>query len=73
MIVAIPMGPDAIHRAAERMIDDYGSEALVRAERRVRRLQMQDLEPLAEIWDLISEVIRDLEDARRHSGIDWRI
>lgn len=78
MIVALPIGPDGIHRAAEKMILDYGSEALARAERRARRLQSQELDALAELWDLICEVIRDLEEARRrsrgthHTGADWR-
>jgi hypothetical protein len=68
MIVALPIGPDGIHRAAERMILDYGTEALARAERRARRLQQQELDALAEIWDLISAVIRDLDDSRFEAG-----
>ena len=77
MIVALPIGPDGIHRAAEKMILDYGAEALARAERRARRLQSQDLDAVAEIWELICEVIRDLEESRRRSrgardgGADW--
>jgi hypothetical protein len=73
MIVALPIGPEGIHRAAERMILEYGSEALARAERRTMRLQSQELDALAELWELISAVIRDLEESRRRSGSDWRV
>ena len=77
MIVAFPIGPDGIHRAAERMIQDYGPEAWVRARRRTQRLEAQDLDALAEVWELIAAVIRDLEETRRrtrgpdHGGADW--
>ena len=77
MIVAFPIGPDGIHRAAEKMIRDYGPEAWTRARRRAQRLEAQELDALAEIWDLIAAVVRDLEESRRRSrgldpsGADW--
>ncbi len=64
MIEVLPIGPDAIHRAAGRMIADHGPEALAKAKRRAGTFRSNDFEPLAELWDLIGAVIQDLEDTR---------
>ena len=69
MVEVLPIGPDAIHRAAERMIADHGRRALDLAKRRAGRFRVTGLEPLAHLWDLIVEVIEDLEhDMREHKA-----
>ena len=62
MVEVLPIGPEAIHRAAERMIADHGRLALDLAQRRAGRFRSDGLEPLAHLWDLIGAVIEDLED-----------
>ena len=64
MVEVLPIGPDAVHRAAERMIADHGRLALDLARRRAGRFRSVGLEPLAHLWDLIGAVIEDLDDTR---------
>jgi len=68
MIVALPIGPDGIQRAAEEMVAEHGPEALARASNRAQALKAQGLESLAKTWDLICAVIRDLDDSRQRAG-----
>lgn len=62
MLEVLPIGPDAIHRTAERMIVDHGRQALDLANRRAGRFRSGGWEPLAHLWDLIGAVIEDLQD-----------
>lgn len=62
MVEVLPIGPDAVHRAAERMIADHGRFARDLAKRRAGRFRSTGLEPLAHLWDLIGAVIEDLQD-----------
>ena len=65
MVEALPIGPDAIHRAAEEMIAEHGPEALARAEERARTVRSEGFESLAKTWDLICAVIRDVNDTQQ--------
>ena len=69
MIEVLPIGVDGICRAAERLIAENGPEARIEAERLAGVFRTDGLEPLAQLWDLISEVIQDLDDpmVRRRS------
>jgi len=62
MIEVLPIGADGICRAAQRLVADNGPEALIEAERLAGMFRTSGLEPLAQLWDLISEVIQDLDD-----------
>jgi hypothetical protein len=62
MLEVLPIGPEAIHRTAERMIADHGRLALDMADRRAGRFRSEGLEPLAHLWDLIGAVVEDLQD-----------
>jgi hypothetical protein len=64
MVVALPIGPDGIHRAAEEMITEHGSEALAEAKKRARTVRSEGFESLAKTWDLICAVIRDVDDSK---------
>ncbi len=64
IVVALPIGPDGIHRAAEEMITEHGSEALAEAKKRARTVRSEGFESLAKTWDLICAVIRDVDDSK---------
>ena len=64
MVIALPIGPDSIHRAAEQMITEYGSKALAEARKRARTVRSEGFESLAKTWDLICAVIRDVDDTK---------
>lgn len=64
MVEVLPIGPEAIHRTAERMIADHGRLALGVAHRRAGRFRSGGLEPLAHLWELIGAVIEDLHESR---------
>ncbi len=57
------MSDDQIVRAAEEMIAVHGSEALACARRSAETLRSQGFDSVAATWELICEVIRDLQEA----------
>jgi hypothetical protein len=61
MIEALPIGPEGIYRAAEKLICERGSEALAEANKEAQTARAEDIESLAKTWDLICAVVRDLE------------
>ena len=63
MVTSLPMSDDQIVRAAEAMIAEHGSEALANAIRSADALRSQGFDSVAATWELICEVIRDLQEA----------
>ncbi len=63
MVAALPIDHQGIVRTAEEMINDYGSQALAKATKRAQELRSEGFESLANIWDLICEVIKDQPDS----------
>ena len=61
MIEALPIGPEGIYRAAEKMIGEHGSEALAEAKKEAQTARAEGIESLAKTWDLVCAVVRDLE------------
>ncbi len=45
------------------MIGQYGDEALTKADDRVRNLKSQGFDSVAKTWELIREVIKDLQQS----------
>ncbi len=45
------------------MIGEYGDEALTKADDRVKNLKSQGFESVAKTWELIREVIKDLQQS----------
>ncbi len=63
MVSALPLDESQIVRAAEDMIGEYGGEALAKADDRVKNLKSQGFDSVAKTWELIREVIKDLQQS----------
>ena len=63
MVSALPLDESQIARAAEDMIGEYGGEALAKADDRVKNLKSQGFDSVAKTWELIREVIKDLQQS----------
>ena len=63
MVATLPIDHQGIVRAAEEMNSDYGSRALAKARKRAQELRSEGFEPVANVWDLICEVIKDQQDS----------
>ncbi len=61
MVSALPLDESQIARAAEEMIAEYGDEALTKADDRVKNLKSQGFDSVAKTWELIREVIKDVQ------------
>ncbi len=68
MVTPLPLDDSAIARAAEEMIAEYGSEALTKADERVKNLQSEGFDSIAGTWELIREVIKDLQESGGKMG-----
>ena len=58
---ALSLDEIQIARAAEDMIWEYGDEALTKADDRVKKLKLQGVDSIAKTWELIREVIKDMQ------------
>ena len=63
MVTPLPLDDSAIARAAEEMIAEYGSEALTKADERVNTYKSEGFDSIAGTWELIREVIKDLQES----------
>ena len=63
MVSALPLDESQIARTAEDMIGEYGDEALTKADDRVKNLKSQGFDSVAKTWELIREVIKDLQQS----------
>ncbi len=61
MVSAFPLDESQIARAAEEMIAEYGDEALSNADDRVKNLKSQGFDSVAKTWEVIREVIKDVQ------------
>ncbi len=61
MVLALPLDESQIARAAEEMIAEYGDEALAKADDQVKKLKSQGFDSVAKTWELIREVIKDVQ------------
>ena len=61
MVSALPLDESQISRAAENMIREHGDEALTKADDRVKNLKFQGFDSVAKTWELIREVIKDVQ------------
>ena len=62
---ALPLDESQIARAAEEMIAEYGDEALSNADDQIKKLKSQGFDSVAKTWELIREVIKDLQQSVR--------
>jgi len=63
LVTPLPLDQSQVARAAEEMIAEYGSEALTKADERVKALQSEGFDSVAKSWELIREVIKDLQES----------
>ncbi len=63
MVTPLPLDQSQIARAAEEMIAEYGSEALTKADERVNTHKSEGFDSIAATWELIREVIKDLQES----------
>jgi hypothetical protein len=63
LVSALPLDESQIARAAEDTIGEYGDEALTKADDRVKNLKSQGFDSVAKTWELIREVIKDLQQS----------
>ena len=61
MVSALPLDESQIARAAEDLIAEYGNEALTKADNQVMKLKSQGFDSVAKTWELIREVIKDVQ------------
>ncbi len=61
LVSALPLDESQIARAAEEMIAEYGDEALAKADDQVKKLKSQGFDSVAKTWELIREVIKDVQ------------
>lgn len=62
MTTTIPIDRKGIVRAAEEMIDSYGSQALTKAMERAQEMRAEGFESVANTWYLICQAIEDHQD-----------
>ena len=62
-VSALPLDESQIARAAEEMIVEYGDEALTKADDRAKNLKAEGFDSVAKTWELIREVIKDLQQS----------
>ena len=56
---AYPLDATHVARAAEKMIEEYGDDALTKADDWVKKLQAEDFGSFAKTWELIREAIKE--------------
>ncbi len=69
MVAPLPLNNLQIARAAEEMIAEYGSEALTKADERVKAYKLEGFDLVAKSWKLVREVIKDMQE----SGGGWPV
>ena len=72
MVTPLPMADDQIVRAAQEMIAEHGDAAIRAAEQRISVCKSEGFYSVAETWQLIREVIRDMQesDAKRGQALE---
>ncbi len=61
LVSALPLDESQIARAAEEMIAEYGNGALTKADERVKELQSEGFDSVAQTWEMIREAIKDVQ------------
>jgi len=66
-----PLDEFQIAHAAEDMIREHGDEALTDADDRIKKLNSDGFESVANTWELIREVIKDKQEPDNMRGKPW--
>ncbi len=70
MVTTLPIDRKGIVRAADEMINVYGSQALAKAMERAQEVRAEGFESIANTWYLICQAIEDREDLWANHGGD---
>ncbi len=71
MTSTCPLDEFQIADAAEDMIRVHGDEALTIADDRIKKLNSDGFESVANTWELIREVIKDKQEPDNMRGKPW--
>ena len=63
MVTPLPVNEDQIVQAAKEMIAEHGLSAISAAQQRVSVCKSEGFHSVAETWQLIREVIRDMQES----------
>ena len=63
LVSALPLDESQIARAAEEMMAEYGNGALTEADKRIKELQSEGFDSVAQTWEMIREAIKDVPKA----------
>ena len=66
-----PLDEFQIAHAVEDMIREHGDEALTDADDRIKKLNSDGFESVANTWELIREVIKDKQEPDNMRGKPW--
>jgi hypothetical protein len=73
MVSALPLDQFQITRAAEEMIVEYGGEAPTKADQRVKELQSEGFDSVAQTWEMICEAIENIQAVNSDAGVGPKI
>ena len=68
MVTPLPIADDQIVRAAQEMIAEHGDAAIRETEQRISVCKSEGFYSVAETWQLIGEVIRDMQESDTQRG-----
>ena len=64
MVSALSLDDSQIARVAEDMIGEYGDGALAKVDDWVKKLRFEGFDSVARTWELVREVIKDLQQSK---------
>ena len=68
LVTPLPMDDDQIIRAANKMIAEHGDAAIAQADQRMSVCKCEGFYSVAKTWEIIREVIRDLQGSDFKKG-----
>jgi hypothetical protein len=63
LVAPLPMDDNQILRAAKEMVAEHGDEAIRQTDQRIRLCKSGGFYSVAKTWQLIREVIRDMQES----------
>jgi hypothetical protein len=63
LVAPLPMDDNQILRAAKEMVAEHGDEAIRQTDQRIRLCMSGGFYSVAKSWQLIREVIRDMQES----------
>ncbi len=73
LVTPLLLDQSQIARAAEEMIAEHGNEALTKADERVKALQSEGFDSVAQTWEMICEAVENIQAANPDAGVNPKI